>query len=85
MAIHKQNLPAGFPQETREGLTAKRSYSSPTITSVEFAVEHCFESTQEIKPLASGSTFRVSGQNSLDGVDGSSNSWNEAENNWFYE
>ena len=64
MEITQNALPFGLHEKTSEGLSAKKSYASPNIKVVEFAVEGGFQSSD---PNA-GRKLVITSQHRLDQV-----------------
>lgn len=63
--------------------TTRLTYSAPTITSVEFAVDHGFEASPETQPNSIGLRFFVSGHTTMDQTDDTEQKWTTASNDWF--
>ena len=79
MEITSKKSLLGMSQETSEGLSAKKNYSSPSIKVVEFVVERGMTASN---PQMEGSlTFRLTSTNTASQVP-SASGWNVDEG-WF--
>jgi len=82
MEITQNALPFGLHEKTSEGLSAKKSYASPTIKVVEFVVEKGLTSSPNPpESVAGGLNFEFSNKNKAEQTSTSS-SWAYNENWW---
>lgn len=79
MKISQNATPFGQHEETLGVLSAKKSYSSPTIKVVEFLVERGFETSDP----SAGTVFQVETRNQVRQDRDNDYRWRTADNGWF--